>query len=98
MVRSLFIKLEIMYVESKDYQELYDYIERGNIVCCTVDYGKFNIRDYCTCKKVDGNIMISVRGLQYGGVDKWYVTEFGKSERDLFIDECVRLKLIWFKP
>lgn len=89
-----------MYVESKNYQELYELVKQDNRLLCEVDYKFSNdrtVRDNCVCKMVGKNISFSVRGLQYGGVDDWEVTEFGKSERDLFVDECVRMKVVWFK-
>ena len=90
-----------MYVESKNYDELYDLICQKNRVICEVDYKFSNgrvVRDICKgIKTPDTSIKFLARGIQYGGVDYWMVDN-DEEEKQEFINECKRMNLVWFKP
>lgn len=66
------------YKLSKDYQKLFKLLCEGYELAGFVDYdsmrdGKNILRDIVKIKRLsEWEIMFSVRGCQYGGVDKWH--------------------------
>ena len=79
-------------LKSRDYNKLYDFICKGGIAACLVDYdmSKFNVPPLRDISKVGmdekGNISFGVRGLQQGSVDAYDVERFGKSKKE-FLNE-----------
>ena len=85
---------------SKDYELLYESIDRENVVSfCLVDFSftwwkdanekevrKF--RDVCECKRVRGTIEFMSRSQGYGSVDDYVYEEKGITEKEYFIKVC----------
>ena len=91
------------FILSRDYEHLYDLICDGHTIVGFVDYfagvEKFEGKhmDVCKIKKFqDYEIEFFVRGICYGSV-RYYNKDNG-TEKELFIDECVRLKLEYYTP
>jgi len=87
-----------MYQLSKDYQLLYQLIQKQSIVCF-VDYdfyrnGKDKARDICQCKITKSkDITFISRGHEYGGVSQWEIELEKTTEYDLFLSECKSLNI-----
>lgn len=92
-----------MYTLSKDYNLLFSFVEAGHQPLAFVDY-KWDkesnpLRDVCRIRRHEPfHIDFGVRGMSYGSVDKWDKEDGGKSERSLFITECIRMNLEWVCP
>lgn len=82
-----------IYKMSKDYKKLYDLVLAGYRIPCIVDYRmSMHYRDYAKVFKFEGcdTIIISSRGIEYGGWDNGH--------NHSFADLCEFLNLEWFLP
>jgi len=84
---------------SKDYVFLFHKIKKGHIAPCFLDYsfsdGNNIFRDIAKIeRRKENDIVISARGIQYGGVDDFSLR--GRAEIEYFIDECNRLNLEYY--
>jgi len=80
-----------IYKMSKDYKRLYDLVLAGYRIPCIVDYRmSMHYRDYAKVFKFENSdtIIISSRGIEYGGWDKGH--------KHSFVDLCEFLNLEWF--
>lgn len=90
------------YRLSKDYDVLYKLLTGDFIAVGFVDY-RFHgedesipaSRDVVKIRRnKEYDISISARGIQYGGVDR-YFKGLQKTERQLFVEDCERMNLEW---
>ena len=82
---------------SRDYEALYERLCNGGEALCYVNMkwpdGDI-LRDPCRVRRLKPfDIIISVRGYQYGGVEPF--DQNGQSEKNLLLFECQRLDLEW---
>jgi hypothetical protein len=89
-----------MYKTSQDYEQLYSLVASGACVAAFVEYKMrptdFVCKDICKVERVaGGNILMYVRGMQYGGVYTFDVED--KSEIEIFKLECQSLNLSWIQ-
>lgn len=92
-----------MYNLSKDYKKLFKFICQKKIAVGFVDYKVRGIdktfRDVVKIKRDKTNyISIGVRGVCYGSISHYDLSDTGKTEEKLFIELCKDCKLKWVLP
>lgn len=85
------------YRLSKNYRILFALISAGEIIAAFVDYELIEdemLRDLCKVQRHGPyQIRIGVRGMQYGGLERF--NEEDGDEKELFIAQCKALNLEW---